>query len=69
MESNMFPWIIYWVTCFSAHVGWWMIDGNMLLFWAFLQFLDILRPECTGQLETPINFKAHIFYIKGLNDI
>lgn len=46
-----------------------MIDGNMLLFWAFLQFLDILRPVCTGQLETPINFKAHIFYIKELKDI
>lgn len=35
MEGNMFRWIIYWLQRSSAHIGWWMIDGNMLQDWAF----------------------------------
>lgn len=51
MEGNMFPWIIYWLKCSSAHIGWWMIDGNMLRHWAFSLSLENTETLSLGQLQ------------------
>lgn len=58
MEGNMLLWIIDQLTWRHGHIGWWMIDGNMLLSPVFPRWRWVGLDQPRHQLDSREDFKA-----------